>query len=135
MKRAPIIIAAIFVACVAGVMVEWSNRLSLSAEQEKFESYQHRDGKKEAETDIATGAPKWKVYGRVSEYDIRKTLLKEKLGLELDWFEGCMVSEAIERYTFDYNATIRPYLVSVHGEPPVYALLGEPAERHPASDR
>ena len=134
MKRTAVILAAILVVCVAGAMLEWSRVAPVVAEQQEIDSYEHRDGKKEAEADIAKGTPKWKVYGRVSEYDVRKVIAKEKLGLELDWFAGCLATEAIERYAFDYNSTIRPHLVAIHGEPSVFSILGEPPQRRPAAN-
>jgi hypothetical protein len=125
MKRGPIILCGVFLVCVAGVMVEWSNREAIASSIAEFESYDHRDGKKEAEADIAQGRLKWKVSGRVSDYEVRRTLLKEKLGLELDWFTGCIGSEGIERYRLAYNSVIWTHATTIYGEAAVQDMLGD----------
>ena len=63
MKRALVIIAAIFIVGIAGIMVEWPNWQSIAAEQTELESYDSRDGKKEAEADIARGIQSGKYRG------------------------------------------------------------------------
>jgi hypothetical protein len=62
MRRLPLIASAILVACIAGGAVQWSRTVAIGDEQAEFESYGSRDGKKEAEADIAKGEPKWKVF-------------------------------------------------------------------------
>ncbi len=125
MKRGPIIICGVFLVCVAGGMVEWSNRRTIASDIAEFESHDHRDGTKEAEVDIAQGNFKWKISGRVSDYDVRKSLLKEKLGVELDWFTGCIGSEGIDRYAYDYNLAVWAHVSAIYSEADVRDILGD----------
>jgi len=129
MKRAWAIVPAVIVVFLAGALVELQNRASLSEREQQLDSYAHRDGKREAEADIAAGRPKWKAYGRISDYEIRAALLKEKLGVELDGIAECAVPDSIERFTFEYNTRMKEYLISVYGDPAVFALIGDAPKR------
>lgn len=130
MKRTvSLLVVGVALVCIAGAMVEWANRRAISSEVAEFESYNHRDGKKEAETDIARGAPKWKVYGLQRNTASKSTLMKSSLGIELDAVAGCIVYDAIERYAYDYNSAVWSYLVTLHGEPKVYGVLGDKPRR------
>jgi hypothetical protein len=125
MKKTPIIVAAIFVAGIAGALVEWSNRQSIASSEADRDSYDTRDGKKEAEADIARGNPKWKVSGRVSEPEERAARLK-RLGIEMDWFADCLPTWGIVRYRYEYNTVIRAHFVRLLGEETVLDVIGPP---------
>jgi hypothetical protein len=128
-KYGLLLIVAVALVSIAGVMVEWANRVATSFEVAEFESYKHRDGKMEAEADIARGAPKWKVYGLQRDTDIKGEMMKKSLGIELGWFAGCVVSGAIERYAYDYDSAVWSHLVALYGEPKVYGLLGDKPQK------
>lgn len=135
MKRAPIILCCIFVVCSAGGITVWADRTSRAAEQARFESYYHRDGKKEALADIARGTPKWKVHGLWDDSAITSLNVGLRtIGLEADWFQGCISSNAINRYAEDYDAAIRAHVIAIYGEDAVKAVLGE-KERRESPDR
>jgi hypothetical protein len=116
-------------------MVEWGNRTTISSEVAKFQSYEHRDGKKEAEADIARGTPKWKVHGLQRDTDIRGALMKKSLELELDWFAGCVVSSAIQKYAYEYDTVIWEHMVVLYGEPKVYGILEEKPRKPDANEQ
>jgi hypothetical protein len=130
MKRGPIILCGVLVVCLAGGIVEWSNRTAIAASLADIESYDHLDGKKEAEADIARGTPKWKVSGRVSDADEHAARLK-RLGIELDWFADCIATDGIVRYRYDYNSAIRAHFVQSVGEETTLDVIGRP----PIDDR
>jgi hypothetical protein len=125
MKRRLVFFSAIAATAIACAVAGWLHFAPIAHDGAELASFDHRDGKKEAEADIARGIVKWKVAGRVSDYEIRAALVKEKLRTELDWFGDCEGSEGRTRYVAAYNSTIRGYLVSLYGEPAVFSVLGE----------
>ncbi|MES2695528.1 MAG: hypothetical protein V4773_18770 [Verrucomicrobiota bacterium] len=125
-KRAPLLIAAVLVTCLAGAVVESVNWAEISAHFAEFESYETREGAVEAEADIAAGTPKWKVYGRGSREDERSEQMKQLFALRQDHFCGCLVSDAIQRYAYRYNSRIRAHFVSLYGEDMVHEVMGAP---------
>jgi hypothetical protein len=125
MKRV-LLICGLTVAVICAVtLVQWE-AAPIAAEQKERESYAHRDGNKEAEIDIAQGVLKWKVLGRVSNFEEERATLKAKLGVELDWFADCLSTEEIERYRREYNRAMRAHLVTRFGEDAVRQTLGTP---------
>ena len=114
MKKAVIVVSALLVVGLAGAIVELSSRSSISSQMAEYDSYENRDGKREATADIARGEPKWKVYGLYRGYDENSQRLKP-LGVQVDWFAGCVVSEAILRYSFTYNTTVHAHFVELVG--------------------
>ncbi len=116
MKRSVIVLCtAVFVVCVAAWMVAWSKRHAVASQIAEYESYEHRDGRKEAEVDIAQGQVKWKVCGLYSSESEDATRLK-RLGVQVDWFAGCIVSDAIYRYRYAYNSTVYSHFVRLVGK-------------------
>jgi hypothetical protein len=120
-----VVICGGVIAALAWVVVEWSFVSEVSAGVAELESYERRDGKAEAEQDIARGVLKWKVWGRVSDFETRQKILKEKLGVEVDWFADCEVTDAVAHYAARYNSTVRSHLVSTLGAPVVAGVLGD----------
>jgi hypothetical protein len=97
----------------------------MAADNAEVESYNHREGKREADADIARGTPKWKVSGRVSDADEQAARLK-RLGIELDWFADCIATDGIVRYRHDYNSAIRAHFVQSVGEETTLDVIGRP---------
>ncbi len=131
-KRAklwPAVICGVVLVSLTGFLTKWIFVSEVSAAAAELESYDRRDGWKEAEQDIERGVLKWKVWGRVSDFETRKKTASEKLGVELDWFADCEVTDAVRSYASRYNAAMRTHLVSLLGEPRVAGVLGDsPAE-------
>jgi hypothetical protein len=131
-KRArlwPAIFCGVVIAALVWFLAEWSFVSEVSAGVAELESYDRRDGKAEAEQDIERGALKWKVRGRVSDFQTRQKIVREKLGVELDWFADCEGTDAVVRYGTRYNSTMRAHLISQLGAPLVAGVLGDaPAE-------
>lgn len=125
MRVAPLIASVVTIACIAYGMVEWSHRREIAESVTEFDSYDVRDGKKEAEADIARGNPKWKVCGLV--HDSREDVARlKRLGIEFDWFQGCIVSEGILRYQYTYNSTVYSHFLKLAGEETTRDVLGDP---------
>lgn len=80
--------------------------------------YAGRDGRAEAEADLACGNPKWKVYGlRDMAGDERwRRILRERFGVEQVAIAGCVVSTALLEYARDYNDAVRREIIRRHGE-------------------
>jgi hypothetical protein len=129
MKRTRLAISLVAVVCVGGAMVEWSNRVALFTSAAEFDSYDTRDGKREAEADLAQGRAKWKVYGLYRGLEEDSARLK-RLGIQVDWFAGCIGSEGIERYAYRYNSTIYSHHVALVGKEITEEVLG-PAPVNP----
>ena len=125
MKRTPLIIVVALAICVVAAISAWSHLQSTAALQEEIDSYDSRDGKNEAEADIARGTPKWKVSGRVIDAEAHAASLK-RLGIELDWFADCIATEGIIRYRYDYNTAIRSHFVRLIGESTTSDVIGRP---------
>jgi hypothetical protein len=125
MKRPLVFFSGVAATAIACAVVGWLHFAPIAHETAELASFDHRDGKKEAEADIARGIVKWKVAGRVSDYGTRAALLKETLKTELDWFGDCTGSEGRTRYVAAYNAAVRGYLVTVYGEAAVFGVLGQ----------
>src|SRR5690349_4080371 len=116
MKRPIVLLSAVSVVVIAFVSVWYAHFAPVAREAAELASYDHRDGKKEAEVDLASGILKWKIAGRVSDYEARAALLKATLKTDLDWFGDCEGSDGRTRYQVAYNSKVRQYLVSLYGE-------------------
>ena len=126
MRRPLVLFSAVSAVALVCAIVGWTHLAPVAHDAAELASFDHRDGKKEAEADIAGGVLKWKVAGRVSNFEIRAALVKEKLKTELDWFGDCEGSDGRTRYVAAYNSTVRGYLVSLYGEAAVFSVLGDP---------
>ena len=133
MKRTSLVVALIAVVCIAGAMVEWSNRVAISTSAAEFDSYDTRDGKKEAEADLAQGHAKWKVYGLYRRMDEDSARMK-RLGVHVDWFAGCIVSDGILLYAYRYNLAVHSHYVALVGKEITEEVLG-PTPVDPLSER
>lgn len=123
MKRALVAITAVAVVCLAGGFVEWSNQVASATDTAEADSYATRDGRAEAVADLAQGRAKWKVYGLYRRLEEDSARL-QRLGIQVDWFAGCIVSEGIERYAYRYNATIHSHHVALVGREITEEVLG-----------
>lgn len=80
--------------------------------------YRSRDGKKEAEADIASGKPKYKTYGRqlAPQYEAaRDKVFFDRFGVQHEGIAGCMVSESVVAYAKAYNARILSFVAERFG--------------------
>jgi len=128
MKRAPVIVSAICIICATGAFVQWLNLQSGAKAIAELASYDVRDGKREAQDDLARGILKWKVAGLVHDYQARSSNLRAKLGTQLDWFGGCEGSAARDRYIFTYNSTVWNHLATLFDQGLMREVLGAPPE-------
>ncbi|HZP59544.1 MAG TPA: hypothetical protein VFB27_04410 [Opitutaceae bacterium] len=122
MKRAYIVGLLVLGLSAVIFYVQWSTREKERAARQavidhlKGKEYLDRDGKKEAQDDIARGTPKLKLYGlEVGDFDERAAVFRRRLGVELDPIAGCIVSDPLVKYADAYNAEVRRFLAAKFG--------------------
>lgn len=130
----PVVLCGVSITSVAWVVAGSSFFSEGLVSQAEMYSYDSRDGKKEAEQDIERGVLKWKRHGLIYDFEAEQKIVREKLGVEIDWFAGCLSTEGIEAYARSYNATMRAHLVARFGSPLVSGVLGDPPPKPPQSE-
>ena len=143
MKRLLIVIPLLGVTAFAGYYHYWNSihhgesipcRLPRAAGVD--DEYRHRNGKRDAASDIARGHPRILTYGLpvhwIGEYG---EILKRNYGVELEAVAGCVVSTPLTDYVAAYNKTMEAHLISLHGPDLFDKASAEAeklyAERHP----
>ena len=106
----------------------WSHWNDDSASLAAIESFESRDGRKEAELDIGNGSPKWKIMG-LERADLEyRVVLLERFGVALDRIADCEPTPAMFAYVERYNATVRRYVEVKHGAGAVENALKDAVE-------
>jgi hypothetical protein len=106
-------VAAIAVAALALFRTaEPTNR----SEFERLAKYDVKDGKSEAEADLAHGRPRWITFGGPA-FDVgpSTSMLSRRLGLQRDHIAYCMVPDGAKRYASEYNRVIFDHLTPRYG--------------------
>jgi hypothetical protein len=132
MKRVHMLVPIVLTACFSGYACWWSKAedkriastreatvLAEKAEKDAFyngDEFKGRDGRKEAQSDIARQAPKLLLYGRAAaDVAERAAILKDRLGITVNSLAGCIVSPPLTRFADNYNSEVRQFIAAKFG--------------------
>jgi hypothetical protein len=135
MKRAYLYVPLVLISGFGGYYVYWESHAEERAEDRRLQAiedsfgaklYRDRDGKKEAEEDIARGTPKLKEYGLMyPDVLVFRSILHERFGVQAEVIAGCEVSEPLIKYAHAYNATVNAFIAKKYGQGALEALREE----------
>jgi hypothetical protein len=114
-NRLFVVVVAIFLLCSSGAALVWLRWSEEAAARAAIDSFESRDGQKEAELDIGAGVPKWKILGKPHSDLEYRVALRERFGIALDRVADCEPTPAMLAYVERYNATIRAYVDAKYG--------------------
>jgi len=136
MKRAltsPAVVSLVLGICFVGFCWQWFSKENERAFRDQFEGKEFvgRDGKKEAEADIASGNLRLKPYGKERAGFVKwRALCRERLGVSIDPLAGCFVNKPLVEYADAYNAEVRRFIAEKFG-PTVFEEIDNEAMRFP----
>ena len=143
MKRIYFLLPCLAVAAFAGYYRQWETARDEPATycREDFtDPYRHRDGRKEAESDLAHGKLRVVSFGLPAHWsgEYREILLHD-YHIEHHAIAGCVVSEGILRYAAAYNQVMAQRIQALYGTHVFDDAAAKAAtlytERHPPSIR
>jgi len=87
-------------------------------QQSPKETREYRDGKREAEQDLANGYLSYRIYGMPEEWDgpnLFAEHLRHDYDIELIRVAGCVVTTQLENRTAGYNDVMLPVIETLYG--------------------
>ena len=117
--RKPVLIfygGCVIILAIGAFELSRHDRPTNEAEFERLAAFDFKDGRREAEADLAHGCPRWITYGGPA-FDVGPSTatLDRSLGLKRDHIAYCTVPPGAERYTREYNRVIFDHLVRTYG--------------------
>lgn len=112
---------AAFVLCASTgtAVLAWKYRASQwPGQQAPKETREYRDGKREAEQDLAKGYLRYRIYGMPEEWDgpnLFAEHLRNDYDIELIRVAGCEVTTQLENRTAGYNDAMLPVIETRYG--------------------
>ena len=116
MKQNYLVVPLISMAAFVGYYVYWRSQPQAprQVESKVVDGYANRDGKKEAESLLATEKLALIESGPAVSWDPeRREIARTKYGVELRRLEGS--TEAFVRYVESFNRVMRPQVITRHG--------------------
>ncbi len=121
MKRIYFILPCLALTAFAGYFRHWETgfdaRKTGYAKDDFLDPYRHRDGRKDAEADIAHGKLRIVSYGLpvhwAPEY---REIMQRDYGVEVDSIAGCVVSGDLVKYAAAYNEVMQARILARHGK-------------------
>lgn len=120
MKRAVFYVPLSVLFIGAALYVVWEgvalSRLNTSQSRTLTDPFAGRDGRKEAEADLARGHPRYKEYGFGAGMKRDwPNVLQVRFAVEVEPIADCVVSAALLKYVESYNATIEAHIAKKYG--------------------